>query len=206
MKFSGVITSEANKRNTFFKDKIQLISFAVIAVSLIIGSAFYLLSEEYFNAEIKKLFSESLSFMTTGSAFEIFSGIMVLHAVYFIIMTVFGTSSLGYVFILLMTFFKTLSIGLINAFLYSNYGLKGIEYCCLVFFPGKYLILLVMLMLTYFCIKNSMHVKECMRGEYNKERKDNTYPIRLFVIGILLSVSIAVECFLVRNFSQLFSF
>ncbi len=206
MKFSGIVTSEPYKKSIFFKDKMQILSFATIVFSLISGSVFYLLSEDFFNNEVNKLFSESLSFMISGSAIEIFSGIIFLHISYLIIMVVFGTSSLGYIIVLLLTYFRTASISTINAFLYSTYGLKGIEYCFLIFFPGKFALLLALLMLTYFCVNNSLYVKKIMKGEYNTEKHEKVYTARILVIVLLFFLSALVECFLVRNFSRLFSF
>lgn len=206
MVFSIITTSEKLKNILSKEEKIKLLIFIVIVASLTLGTVLYMVCNEYFSNEVSSVFSDYLSYITEATMFEAFSSIIIGNMVYFALTVIFGSSSLGIFFVLLLTFFKVAGLSIINAYLYSDFGLKGIEYSFLVFFPGKFILLLAVLMLTSFCVKNSLSVKRVLKGEHHAEKSGNVYFLRISVIGLLLILSAIVECFLIRVFSDLFIF
>lgn len=206
MKINAVISSDIIKRNGFFKDKIQIFCFLVLSSALITGTILYVLSEEYLTEDMFRYFTGFYLDFSSKTTLEVFSGIILSHLPYVLLMIVFGTSSVGCYFVAAISFIKASGMGLISAYLYSSFGLKGIEYALLIFFPGKFLMIFSILFIMHSGINNALYVKGLTKGEYRAEKSSNLYAVKAVTAVLLFILSSLVDCFLAVSFSSLFVF
>ncbi len=206
MKISAVIYPDIIKKDRLAKDKFLLLSFTVVALALVAGTVLYVFTEDYLTGEIWDTFTKFFVDFTSKTKIEVFSGMILAHLPYIMLMIIFGTSSVGYGFIVGLSFVKATGLGVLSAYLYSSFGLKGIEYALLVFFPGKFVLILSMLFLMHFCLNNSLYVCKLTKGECRAENNSTIYAVKVITAILLLVLSSLVDGFLAVSFSSLFSF
>ncbi len=206
MKISAVISSDIIKREGIFKDKTLFINFLVLAFALVSGTVLYLSFENYLTGEIWEAFTGFSVDFSSKSKIEVFSGLLLSHIPYIILMIVFGTSSVGFIFSSATSFIKTAGLGIITAYLYSCFGLKGLEYSMLVFLPGKFIMLFSILFMMNTCMNNSLYISKLVKGECNKENSSNLFAVKFATAVILFILSSLTDCLLAVSFSSLFSF
>ncbi len=181
-------------------------SFLSVFVGLVIGAVTPLLSADGTAGEILSLFVSFNTQLADKSKIEIFSGIALSGLLYFGLMFLFGGNIFGKELLLFVTAIKASGITAVITFLYSQYALKGLEYCLLVFMPGKIILIFAMLFLTKSCYDFS---KKLRKGFAQAE--ENKTAVRLFSLKAVISLFILMLswtadflCILV--FSGLFDF
>lgn len=206
MKINAVISPRVSVEPNGPKNKIQLLSFAVIASSVIIGTLIFILSEDYISCDILSEFEGYFSSLENKNTLEVFTGFLLSHIPYIMLMIVLGTCTYGTAFILILSFLKISGLSFLNAVIYSTFGLKGIEYSLLVSHPGKFVLLLSVLLMTEFCIENSQKINSRLKGESKKQDSNNLYALKVAAAVLLFIFSSLVDCFFTVSFSSLFSF
>lgn len=206
MKVSAVISPKIIKGNTFRYDKISLLNFGVLALGLLFGAVIYILSEDYLTGEIWNYFIKFTTDFSSKTNIEILSGMILSHIPYITLVVIFGTSAVGTSMIILISFFKTMGLSVVSSYIYSTYGLKGIEYSVMVFFPGKFVLLLSMLLLMYICINSSMSIKRTLAGELQSDYSFSEYLLKVSIGVVFFLLSSVIDFLAVICFSSLFSF
>ncbi len=206
MKISAVISKDIIKRSDIARNKLNFTVFIVIALALLSGTVLFVLSDKSLTEEISNSFFGFYSDFSSKSKAEIFTGILSAHIPYVILMIIFGKSSVGYTVIPVLSFTKIIGIGFLNTYLYSAFGLKGVEYSLLVFIPGKFLMLFSVIFLMQCCMENSLNMKNIVKGESRTENISGFYGARITVAVIILTLSSLIDCILTVSFSSLFSF
>ncbi len=206
MNIRAFVSSDIIQREGIFKDKVNMLNFTVIALALISGTVLYALTDGSYSNEIWDFFKAFSFDFSSKSKVEVFSGIIISHLPYIILMIIFGSSSIGYNFIALISFVKVAGIGMLSTYLYSSFGLKGIEYAVLIFFPGKFIMIFSILFLMHSCINNSLHIRKLTRGEYGTEKSNNIYTVKVASAVLLFLISSFIDCILSVSFSSLFVF
>lgn len=206
MKISAVISKRSIKSDESFRERINLKVFFVIAFALISGTTIYILCENYLSTEIYEsfnIFNTEFSFKTKT---EIFTGLFISNLTFVIVTVILGSSSSGYLLILITGYIRIIGIGVVNTFLYSSFGLKGLEYSLLIFSPGKFLMLFSVILLMQTCIDNSLKIKSVLKGESRTESQRTYYILRIAIAVIIMLLSSLVDCVLAAGFTNLFSF
>lgn len=206
MKINAVISPRVPVESNGPKNKIQLLSFAVIASSVIIGTLILILSKDYISSDILSEFEGYFSSLENKNTLEVFTGFLLSHIPYIMLMIVLGTCTYGTAFILILSFLKVSGLSVLNAVIYSTFGLKGIEYSLLVSHPGKFVLLLSVLLMTEFCIENSQKINSRLKGESKKQDSNNLYAVKIAVAVLLFIFSSLIDCFFTISFSSLFNF
>ncbi len=206
MKISAVISSDIIKKEGLAKNKILILNFIVLASALITGTVLYIYCEDYLTGEIWNSFTGFAVDFTAKTKTEVFSGLLLSHLPYIVLMLVFGTSSVGSVFAAGLSFIKAAGLGVLTAYLYSYFGLKGVEYSMLIFLPGKFIMLFSMLFMTNVCISNSLHISKLTKGECKAENSSNIFAVKIATAVLLFVLSSLIDCALAVSFSSLFSF
>ncbi len=206
MKINTTISSEIIGKKMYLKNKTHIFCFIIIASAIITGTLSYINFEESFIDEIQRSFEVFSVEFISKTKFEIFSGVLLSHLPYIILMIVFGTSVFGSIFAVALSFIKGTGLGMLGAYIYSSFGLKGIEYAILVFFPGKFLLLLSMLFLLNFAVTESLYLNKLTKGEWQVEKDNMLYIMKITVSFIFIIFSALIDCFLVSAFSSLFTF
>lgn len=204
MKVSAVIS-----KPSFVLDntkKSALISCLIIIAGLLSGSILYILSKENLSGSLFDYFiSFSVDFSDKNKP-EIFSGLLLQNLIYFVSMLLFGTSVIGTPAVFIITFIKSAGLGLLTAYIYGSFALKGIEYCLLVLFPGKYFLIFAMLLLTQNCYCVSLGILQNLRNANNRGADFRKFTVRSLLILIILIISATVDFIAVISFSSLFNF
>ncbi len=206
MKISAIISKDIIKTSDAMKDRLNIKVFSVIALALLSGTLLYILSENHLIEEMRDSFTNFYGQFTSKSKTEVFTGILLAHLPYVVLMIILGSSTVGYLLIPLLSYIKITGIGVLNSYLYSAFGLKGLEYSLLIFFPGKFLMLFSVIFLMQCCIDNSVSVKNIIKGESRVKKNGTYYLIRITVAVLLLALSALIDCILAVSFSSLFSF
>lgn len=208
MKVSAVISPKIIKsnNNTIKYDKISLINFFVLSSGLLFGVLTFVLAEDYLVGEIWEYFIKFTTDFSSKTSIEILSGTLLSHAPYIILMVIFGTSVCGIIPIMLISLVKTMGLGLVSAYIYSTYSLKGIEYSFMVFFPGKFVLILSMMIMMYICLNSSRNIQKLSVGESQSKYSLSEYLAKILVGILLFFFSSVIDCLAVVCFSSLFSF
>ena len=206
MKIRAVISTDIIKSGGFIKHKLQLLNPALLALALVSGTVLYVVSRDYLTGEIWECFTGFFLDFSSKTKLEVFSGMLLSHLPYLVLTIVFGTCSMGYILVITAAFVKIMGIGMIATYLYSSFGLQGIEYALLIFFPGKFLMIFSMLYLMDICTTNSLYIKSLTKGESIIKNSSNLYTVRTVTAVIVFTFSLLIDCFLAVSFSSLFSF
>lgn len=206
MKISAVISKRSIKSDDSFRERKNLKIFLVSAFALISGTTIYMLCENYLSSEIYESFNVFNTEFSLKTKTEIFTGLFISNLTFVIVTVILGSSSAGYLLILITGYIRIIGIGVVNTFLYSSFGLKGLEYSLLIFSPGKFLMLFSVILLMQTCIDNSLKIKSVLKGESRTESQRTYYILRIAIAVIIMLLSSLVDCVLAAGFTNLFSF
>ena len=204
MKVSAVITKPTLSLDNTKKSAI--ISATIIAIGLIVGSVIYLLCDnEITEALLDYLIGFTTDFSNKNKP-EIFSGLVLQNLIYYIMMLFFGTSVIGTPAVFMISFIKTVGLSFLTTYIYDVFVLKGIEYCLLVIFPGKFFLIFAMVLLTQNCYCTSIDIMKCINGKDSRGVNFKKFTIRSLLILIILVVSATIDFLMIISFSSLFDF
>ena len=206
MKISAVLPKGVIKNNEASSERINIKIFFALALALIEGTVIYIASESYLSSEMLDSFKGFFSDFSSKSMIEVFTGLVLTNLPFLIFSIILGSSTSGYIIIPLMGFLKITGIGVVNTYIYSAFGLKGVEYSLLVFYPGKFLLMFSFLFLMQACIENSLRIKNIAKGECRAEKYSISYAVKIIAATITMLLSSVVDCILIAAFSKLFSF
>lgn len=180
-----------------------IITVLVLCISTVFGVLFYKLCNSLFDEELNSLFNNYTNIFINKSKPEILSGLLLGNAVYFILMLLFSTSVIGSAFIYSVSALKITGLGVVVAYLYGQFGLKGIEYCALVIFPGKFFMILSMIILIDSCIYICKNIRK-KQAEYTDILKNQI--IRVMLVLMFMALSLVLDYITLTVFSDLFQF
>ena len=189
-----------------YANKSAIISAGAIALGIVLGSILYSAGKV---AEDSTLIDYFISFamdFSNKNKPEILSGIILSHIPYFIMMLIFGTSVIGTPAVVLLTCIKSMGLGLLTTYIYSAFSLKGIEYCLLVLFPGKFILIFAMILLTQSCLVNSESIRNSLKNKEGRVVSYDKFALRSLLILILIILSALTDFVTIISFSQLFDF
>ncbi len=204
MKVSAVIATK--KLNLKPQNTSVMISFLPIAIGLVTGSVIYILCQEYLTGKLWDYFIGFTTEFSSKNTPEIISGLIVSNLPYIMLMFFFGTGAFGAPIVLILSFIKSAGLSLTATYIYAAYALEGIEYCLLVFFPGKVLLLFSMLLLTQNSFTTSLDVGRVIKGTAESEVRLDRYILRSALILAIFILSSLVDFLMIISFSSLFSF
>lgn len=190
------------KKNIVINDKPLLVSFVFLLSGLLFGIIIFSFSREFVSLEIGSALLNFNKTFVKMSYPEIFGRITLNGLSYFIAMYILGGSIFGKYLCPLLSTVKIIGISLITSFLYSDFGLKGLEYALLILFPGKVLLIFAMLIMTKICIDYSRGVLCCDKVEFSAKLKK--YCIKTSVVFIIFLLSWTVDFLCIVIFSDLF--
>lgn len=207
MKISAVIAAKKIRKPSFSTDaKSAMIAALPILFGIIAGSLLSLTAGEGITEKLSKVFLSFATDFSDKSNIEIFSGLLISLLPYFIAMIFCGICYVGAPAAFALTFVKCLGLGFLTVYIFQSLGLKGIEYCLLVFFPGKVILIFAMILLTQNCYKTSLEIRGAVRQSREGKVDLLKYALRLLIIFILLTISSLVDFLMILCFSGLFTF
>lgn len=196
-----------NKLDLFSSGRVStVISCIPIVAGLLMGCIFSYLFENQTGEKILSAFIDFATNHSNKSSAEIFSGIVLSLIPYFILMYFLGMSPRGKAAIFILTFLKSLGLSVVVTNIYFTYELKGIEYCLLVFFPGKIFLLFSMLLLTENCYATSKLIQQTIKNKNETKVDLLKYDFRNVFIAVIMLLSCVIEFVLIKAFSTLFVF
>lgn len=188
------------------KDKSLLVSFLSVLSGLLGGSLIYALYIFNNDNHIVDIFITFNTDFIGKSDIEVFSGIALSILVYFIALFISGSSIFGRTMCIVTTLLKFAGIGALISYLYTYYGLKGLEYVLLIFFPGKIFLIFAAVLMTKSGFDMSSAIKN---GSVEKESAGSVmkiYYLKSLMFLLLFILSAAVDFFTIKIFSGLFDF
>ena len=206
MKINAVISKPSVKLNS--ADKTAIISAVVIAVSIIIGAVLYSIAKSDVTDTLCEYFLKFMTDFSNKNKPEIISGLIFTNIPYLFMMLIFGTSLIGTPAVFTLTAIKSIGMGLLTTFIYDTYSLEGIEYCLLVFFPGKFILVFAMILLTQNCCINSLSIIYAVKGIEGRvvQLQFDKFILRSVFIIILFVLASIVDFLMLNFFSSLFMF
>ena len=203
MKINAVISKPTVKIK--YADKSAILTTVIILLGIIIGSIIFILtSDSITNSLFEYFLNFSMDFSNKNKP-EIFSGIILSHIPYYIMMLILSTSVIGTPGVITLTFIKSMGLGLITSYIYSEFALKGIEYCLLILFPGKFILIFAMILLTQNCYLSSKTIQESINKEGRIVPLKN-FTLRSLFIFLLIIISSVVDFLTLISFSSLSNF
>lgn len=208
MKINAVITTNKLKstKKAFSENSAILSSFLSVCFGIVAGCILNIINTDTVFESIQEYFVNFATQFSYKAKAEIFSGLLISNIPYFILMLILGASTIGSFTVYVISFFKSAGIGAVATYLYSTYSLRGIEYCLLVFFPAKILLIFGILLLTTSCYANSKNIVLLIKNSAENKIEMNKYFLRSFFIYLVFVISSIVEFIAITSFSSLFSF
>lgn len=193
----------------YFKDNTKIsanISAFILIAGIISGTFIYIISRNNIANELFEYFISFSMYFSNKNNIEILSGLIMQNITYYIFMLVFATCVFGTSAVFFISFVKAMGLGMLTTHIYNEFALKGIEYCLLVFFPGKLLLIFAMVLLTQNCYLTSLDINKKVR--YNNDRvvELRKFGLRALLILIIILISSLVDFLTVTSFSSLFDF
>ncbi len=204
MKVSAVIHKPSfSSDNT---KKSALISTIILVAGIISGTVVYMLSKDSVENELRELFLSFFTELSNKNKPEIISGLVMQNLGYFFLMLIFAVCAFGTPAVYFLSFAKALGLGMLTTYIYDAFALKGIEYCLLVFFPGKILLIFAMVLLTQNCYVMSLDINRSLRNKSDGVVEFKNFSLRALLILIIIFLSSFVDFLTVISFSSLFNF
>lgn len=204
-------TNKLRKLKAFItQNKLLVFLSLVLLFGVFLGSNIEELMKSQTVGNITSMFLNDFKNRASQPIFYVF--ISSLSSIFMFILVSFfmGLSIWGFLFVPLIPFFRGFSIGLVQNYLYSQYGLKGLLFQLIVLFPGIFISSIAILLMA----KESMLISQTFsnnlifRSNSKCEKKSDlkTYIIK---VGIILSIalgSVIVDMFLNFLLLRFFNF
>lgn len=202
--------NKLSKLKTFItQNKLLVFLSLVLLFGVFLGSNIEEFIKNQTLDDITSMFLNNFKNRVSQPIFYVF--VSSLSSIFLFILVSFfmGLSIWGFLFVPLVPFFRGLSIGLVQNYLYSQYGLKGLLFQLIVLFPGIFISSIAILLMS----KESMLISQAFsnilifRSNSKHEKKSDlkTYIVK---VGIVLSISlgsvivdVGLNFFLLRFFS-----
>ena len=150
-----------------------------------------------------EVFLSSIESFKDKSKPELFSDLLLGPFIFNLIIVLFSTSVFGDKIVSVLLYIRTLGLGLLISYIYSRYGLIGIEYVFLIILPGKLIYILSLVLAIKNCYFTVNLIKE--KSESNN-RQLNVIIIRYVIALLLLIFSVVIDTLNRAIFSDLFTF
>ena len=204
MKINAVISKPSINVN--YANKTAILSAVIIALGIICGTIIFLVSDSTVAETLFEYFISFTTDFTNKNKPEILSGLILSHIPYFIVMIILGVSIVGVYLVPVITLIKSIGIGMLITYIYQTFMLKGIEYCLLVLFPGKFIMLFAMILLSQNCLITSNNIRLSAHGNKDRVVELDKYILRTVFIAMIILVSSTVDFITIISFSSLFDF
>lgn len=204
MKINAVISKPSIYVN--YANKTAILSAVIIAMGIISGTIIFLVSDDTVAETLFEYFISFTTDFTNKNKPEILSGLILSHIPYFVVMEILGVSVVGIYLIPMITFIKSVGIGMLVTYIYQMFTLKGIEYCLLVLFPGKFILIFAMILLAQNCLITSDNIRLSAHGNKDRVVELNKYILRTIFIAMIIIVSSIIDFITIISFSSLFDF
>ena len=204
MKINAVISKLSINVN--YANKTAILSAVIIALGIISGTIIFLVSDDTVAETLFEYFISFTTDFTNKNKPEILSGLILSHIPYFVVMEILGVSVVGIYLIPMITFIKSVGIGMLVTYIYQMFTLKGIEYCLLVLFPGKFILIFAMILLAQNCLITSDNIRLSAHGNKDRVVELNKYILRTIFIAMIIIVSSIIDFITIISFSSLFDF
>lgn len=210
MKINAVFLKKSGAKRTGFTagdtEKSLFLIFAVMLLSVLLGSLAYTLNRNAFGGEIWNCFVSLLTNANGKSFIEIFSGFYIIDLFVLLLLTVFGTASFGAFPTVITVIFRTSGIGTIGAYLFSNYSFDGLKYYLLLILPGKVILFFGLLLAAQNSLRTSKKTKQIIDGKTGETIDRKLFFLRNAVCGAIFALSALVDTFLMYFLSGKFNF
>lgn len=178
---------------------------ALIVLAIITGTMAVYLSEA--GSEIKIIFLDFISESLGNSYIRTLPLQITVNLSYVFICFVSGTSIYGRFLIYLLCYYKMVGIASIASTLIKSYLLKGLEYCLLIFIPGKLLLVFGIILITVNSLKVSkalcdLHKEGIALATYDK----SIYLKQIAFSCLIILLSSIIDTILPEIFLPLFEF
>lgn len=202
MKVNAALIKNKNIKNAA-TDKSIVTAFLSVASGLVSGGVLFALNKEVCVNEIHGLFTVFMKRFENDNTIFILITMLLSGLIYYAVIIISGTSIAGKNIILFYTILNFSSLSMIASYLYSEYNLKGLEYCLLVFYPGK----MIYLFSSLLAVKNAIeycNALKCRPVEAINSKK--RYICTNGIIFLLFASGITIDFIMIKTFSSLFTF
>ncbi len=200
-----IATRKIDIKNSFlFKYKSILILFFIMISAVFFG--LIMQNSESGNGifyRIIDVFGDYIISVKNYNKPEIFSGLLLSSFVCYAVIALFSTSIIGAPLIYAVIFFKIAGLSTVLFAIYSEFGLSGIEYSLLVLLPGKYFMILSLLILAD---SSSQLCNVIVKDIQSKPEKIKNYIMILVFSAVILLISVIIDYFTLTTFAGLFDF
>lgn len=204
MKVHAVINKPSIKIDN--TNKSAIISFTVIFIGIVAGVVLYNFADKSLIEELRDLVIYNMTNLANKNKPELFYGLIADNVIYFAFTLIFAMCVFGTPAVFFITFSKAMGLGLLTTDIYSSFGLEGIEYCLLILFPGKFVLIFAMILLTQNCYVNSNSITKSINPDNGRVVDLRKYAMRTVVIFMLIIFSSTIDFVVMISFSSLFEF
>lgn len=187
------IPKKSFKKNEVFVSEIIKVIFLIIAVlSILSGCIFY---KSYKIEYLAKICNDFINILLSGTYFEILKTCLKFDILFYIIIFFIGTSFVGMPLTAIPLMIKNIFVGYLSSFIYCDFGLKGILFLLVLFYP---MIVITTASHIYSANESIYMSKNLMNVVINKNTADNV-SIRLYIIRNIILFGINLITILINS-------
>ena len=203
MKVSAIIKKPGKNA---IENKSAIFASLVIIIGIISGVLLYVFNKTEISVKLSESFIKYAAEFSQKNKPEIFSGLIGYDLIFLLVMTILGTCAFGTPALICLSIVSSMGLSMLTAFIYDNFALKGIEYCLMVFLPGKFFLILALILLTQNCVVTSKSIIDSLNSKADRVVDFRKYSLRVLVIAVIIFLSAIVDFITLTGFSSLFDF
>ena len=174
---------------------------------LIIGSFAVKNNDSLLSGQLEEIIKSAILKKEGMSFINAFCDSLITDFVFLLLAFSLGLCAIGIPVISVLPLIKGFSVGITGSFIYSEYSVKGVCYCLLVFFPAQILMSAILII----ACNEGFYMSADLFSTLNNSASNEKNLIRMYLtrFGVLLLFTIAVSLLdgaLTRLFSSFFAF
>jgi len=195
-------------KKSISQNKLMTFLSLVLLLGVFLGSNIEDFLENQVIENITSIFLSSFKDRFSQPIFYVFISSLSSNFLFLLISFFMGLSVWGFLLVPIIPFFRGFSVGLIQNYLYSQYGIKGILFQLTALFPGIFISSVAILFMAKESILISQSFSNILIFKSNSKFSKVDFKEYMIKIGIILSlallsviVDIFLNFFLLKNLS-----
>lgn len=204
MKINAVFTKPKLLKNKAHFESSIVYSVSVILLAFIFGTVICVLDNNFVSANLFETFTNFITNFSNNSFLEVLLSNLFTEIIYMTTIFLLGTSFIGKIPVYIVTFIKMSGISVFVTYLFSSYGISGLEYFIIIMLPSTIVQIFYVLILNERCSLLSSKIKKKLFDDAENNLDIKNYAIETAFVFVLIVISSVLKSVCIKLFSSLF--
>lgn len=189
------------KNNTFINRGL-LLTLSSLLTGILFGIVVYIFNENDLKHKINDILSAHYHEFTDSTTIKAFITFSTSGILFFIIMLIGGSGIFGRISTTVLIIYKTAGLSAFITHMYSSYGIDGLKYILLVFFPGKVILMFSLIYIADSCYKITEYLNNNSKLSFHNLKTSK----KIYCFNFLLALAVIATSWLIDSIcTNLFS-